>query len=126
MVLHCDELSVVNMTPPNGKERDVELAAVGNAVAEGSDDTFTARAAASATTRRRTCWFCEGDGRTDAELFRQQTPGGAVRRLPDRRICTCARTISPRSTGPARWNSTDPGDRNNKKNGLPLPGVPVR
>ncbi len=129
VVLHCDELSVVDMTPPNGGERDVELAAVGNAVAEGGDDTFTARAARISYDQKKDLLVLEGDGRTDAELFRQQTPGGAVSKAAGQKILYWRKDNFAKIDGARslEFNQT-PGDRlnNNKKNGVPLPGLPVR
>jgi lipopolysaccharide export system protein LptA len=128
MVLHCDELSVVDMAPPNGKERDVELAAVGNAVAEGSDDTFTARAARISYDQKKDLLVLEGDGRTDAELLRQQTPGGLVSKTAGQKILYLRKDNFAKIEGARslEFNQT-PGDRaNSKKTGVPLQDAPVR
>ena len=88
-VLHCDQLSVVNMTPPHSKDaaaRDMEFVAAGNAVAEGGGDVFTARAARITYDQKKQLMILEGDGRTDAELYRQQTPGGAVSKAAAQKI----------------------------------------
>ena len=53
-LLHCDELSADNLAAPASKTPGLEFVAAGNAVLEGGGDQFTARAAASPTTRRKT------------------------------------------------------------------------
>ena len=128
MVLHCDELSVVDMTPPNGKERDVELAAFGNAVAEGNEGMFTARAARISYDQKKDLLVLEGDGRTDAELYRQLIPGGVVSKAAGQKILYLRKDNFAKIEGARslEFNQT-PGDRaNSKKKGVPLPGMPVR
>ena len=89
---------------------------------------FTARAARISYDQKKDLLILEGDGRTDAELYRQLTPGGAVSKAAATEDLLLAQDQSfATSTGPARWSSTrPPATGTNKKNGLPLPGVPVR
>ncbi|MCA9270362.1 MAG: hypothetical protein KDA41_17895, partial [Planctomycetales bacterium] len=61
-----------------------ELQALGNAMVEGK--TFTARAHRLAYAQAKDLLVIEGDGRTDAELFRQAQAGGAAGRAAARKI----------------------------------------
>jgi len=82
VTLDCDELSVVEMTTPAGPSRELE--AVGNTVVEG--DTFTARAARLTYAEAKGMLVLEGNGRADAELFRQQQVGGSTSKAAAQKI----------------------------------------
>ncbi len=84
VVLHCDRLSVNQMDTPVGDRRAIELEAAGNTVVEGN--TFTARAIRMTYTEAKDLLVLEGDGRTDAELFRQQQIGGPTSKAAARKI----------------------------------------
>ena len=73
VVGHCDQLSVVQMLLPVGDRRSIELEALGNAVVEGA--TFTARGNRITYAEAKDLLILEGDGRNNAELFRQLQPG---------------------------------------------------
>ena len=62
----------------------VELQALGNAMVEGK--TFTARAHRIAYAQSKDLLVMEGDGRTDAELYRQTAVGGQTGRASARKI----------------------------------------
>ena len=62
----------------------VELQALGNAMVEGK--TFTARAHRIAYAQSKDLLVMEGDGRTDAELYRQAAVGGQTGRASARKI----------------------------------------
>ena len=61
------------MPLPVGDRRSIELEALGNAVIEGT--TFTARGNRITYTEAKDLLILEGDGRNNAELFRQLQPG---------------------------------------------------
>ena len=87
-VLHCDQLSAVNMTPPHSKDaaqRDMEFVATGNAVAEGAGDLFTARAARITYDQKKQLAILEGDGRTDADSIGSRRPAAPSRRRRPRK-----------------------------------------
>jgi hypothetical protein len=83
-VLRCDQLSVVQMVAPGRAEASVELEAVGNAVVEG--EQYTARAHRITYDQQKDLLVLEGDGRNDAQLFRQTYVGGPVTPASARRI----------------------------------------
>ncbi|MCR4413872.1 MAG: hypothetical protein NUV77_15745 [Thermoguttaceae bacterium] len=83
-VLRCDQLSVVQMVTPGRAEPSVELEAVGNAVVEG--EQYTARAHRITYDQKKDLLVLEGDGRNDAQLFRQTYVGGPVTPASARRI----------------------------------------
>jgi len=73
-VLRCNTLTARQMIAPGGADTAMELEAVGNTSVEGR--TFTARGSRLTYAESKDLLILEGDGRTDAELFRQQTIGG--------------------------------------------------
>ena len=91
IVLHCDNLEVNDMSPVSGSSGgNLELTALDNVIAEGT--SFTARSARLTYTQAKELLILEGDGRSDAELFKQD--GGEGRRprvLPPRRFFTSSR-----------------------------------
>ena len=101
VVVHSDHLTVVDMGPPghpaapagpNGG-RHAELLAAGNAIAEGSTLTdkqtlvsYTARATRMDYSQFKDLVVLEGDGRTDAELFREEHVGSQPAYLAAQKI----------------------------------------
>jgi hypothetical protein len=73
----CDQLTVrqTDAKPMAAapQRRPIELEAIGNAVVQG--DVFTANAHRLTYTEAKDLLTLEGDGRRDAELFRQERPG---------------------------------------------------
>ena len=89
VLLTSDTLQVAEMGSSTSGDQPtslgpVELQALGNATVEGS--TFTARAHRIAYAQAKDMLVMEGDGRTDAELFRQSTAGGQTGRASARKI----------------------------------------
>ena len=82
ITLDCDQLSVVEMTTPAGPSRELE--AVGDVVVEG--ETFTARAARLTYAEAKGMLVLEGNGRADAQLFRQQQVGGPTSKAAAQKI----------------------------------------
>jgi len=78
VTLTCERLSVAEITAIGSPTRQFELNALGNAFVEGQ--TFTARAARISYTQAKDLLIMEGDGRSDAQLWRQASVGGAVSR----------------------------------------------
>ena len=70
VVLHCDNLEVDDMSPVSGSSGgNVEMTALDNVIVEGTN--FTARSARATYTQAKDLMILEGDGRSDAELFKQ-------------------------------------------------------
>ena len=86
VLMSCDQLSVHEMPRADGKDPARELAAEGNTVVEGSRSTFTARAARMTYAEDKDLLILEGDGRSDAQLFRQPRLGGATAKHAARKI----------------------------------------
>ncbi len=84
VVMYCDRLSVNQMAGPQAKGDTLELVAEGNTVVEGSK--FTARAIRMAYAQAKGLLILEGDGRTDAKLFRQQRVGDPSSEFAARKI----------------------------------------
>ena len=82
-VLSCDRLNVAQMAVP-GAEPAMELEATGNIEIEGR--TFMARGARASYAQSKDLLILEGDGRNDAELFRQMTLGGPTNRTSLKKI----------------------------------------
>jgi len=75
VVLHCDNLEVDDMSPVSGSSGgNLELTALDNVIAEGT--TFTSRSARLTYTQAKELLILEGDGRSDAELFKQELGEG--------------------------------------------------
>lgn len=74
VLLSCNQLSVARMPLPTGDGDSTELAAQGNVVVEGQ--AFTARAPRMTYTDAKQLLILEGNGRTSAELYRQEHVGG--------------------------------------------------
>ena len=90
VVVHCDQLSVVQLLLPVGGRRLVELVADGNTVVEGT--TFTARGSRITYSEAKDLLILKGDGRSDAELFQQPQPGAEASAPPLRRSITSTAT----------------------------------
>ncbi len=73
VTLRCDQLSVAEMLLPVGGRRSFEVEALGNAVVESN--TFTALAQRITYDKAKDLLILAGDGRTNAELFRQLQVG---------------------------------------------------
>jgi hypothetical protein len=84
VVMHCDRLSVHEMDTRIGKRGALELEATGNTVVEGM--AFTARAVRLTYAEAKDMLVLEGDGRTDAELYRQKQVGGQTSKATARKI----------------------------------------
>ena len=75
VAIACDVLGVGQAPPLPGLERStLEIAAGGNVLVEG--ETFTARSARLTWSESKDLLVFEGDGRSDAQLFRQLQVGG--------------------------------------------------
>ena len=89
VLLTSDTLQVTEMGGRSDTETGaglgpIELQALGNATVEGQ--AFTARAHRIAYAQAKDLLVMEGDGRTDAELFRQASVGGHTGRASARKI----------------------------------------
>ncbi len=81
-LLTSDQLAVADAAARmSGQEAGIELTALGNATIEG--ETFSARAWRAAYARAKELVILEGDGRTDAELWRKgsTTPDAAAQQI---------------------------------------------
>ena len=97
VVLHCDNLAVDDMSPVSGSSGgNLELTALDNVIAEGTN--FTARCARLTYAQAKELLILEGDGRSDAELFKQEGEGGQA-------IALCRRRRSFTSSRPGRRTS---------------------
>ena len=125
-LLHCDELSADNLAAPASKTPGLEFVAAGNAVLEGSGDQFTARAARITYDQKKDLMILEGDGRTDAELYRQLAPGARASKAAARKIFYWPKTKRSYVDGARTLEfNQSPGERtNNRSKSLPLPGTP--
>jgi hypothetical protein len=85
VLMTCDRLAVVEMAVPGrAEQRSVELEALGNTLVEGK--TFTARAHRLSYAQAKDLIVLEGNGRSDAEIWRQQRVGGPASRAMARKI----------------------------------------
>jgi hypothetical protein len=83
-LLTCDRLTAVEMNMPWAGRRAFELQATGNAVVEGR--SFTARGERISYADAKQLVVLEGDGRSDAELWRQTRVGGPTSHAAARKI----------------------------------------
>ncbi len=82
-VLHSESLEVADMTPVGGSGGNMEFQARDNVIAEGTipsstpgaPTNFTARCARLSYSQAKDQLIFEGDGRSDAELYRQNGEG---------------------------------------------------
>ncbi len=77
--LQCNHLKVNQMPTPAGNNQSIEVVAWENAVVEGG--IFTARAYRVTYAEAKDQLILEGDGRTDAQLFRQTQPGAVASKV---------------------------------------------
>lgn len=85
VVMRCENLAVNEMSPVSGSSGgNLELAALDNVIAEGSN--FTARSARLTYTQAKELLILEGDGRSDAELFKQEREGLQASRFAAQKI----------------------------------------
>jgi hypothetical protein len=74
VAVSCDVLGLAQPPPMPGRERSsIELGAGGNVLVEG--ESFTARSARLSWSEAKDLLVFEGDGRSDAQLFRQLQAG---------------------------------------------------
>ena len=96
----CRRLELVQMSSPTGGDPNVEMEATGNVTIEGKQ--FTARGHRASYSRQKELLILEGDGRTEAELYRQKQIGGALEKFsakkimywPETKACTTSGTQS--------------------------------
>ena len=84
MLLNCEKLTVTEVNWGEKKRGTIEMEALGNTLVEG--DVFTARAHRMAFAQAKDLIVLEGNGRTDAQLWRQTQVGGATSRAAARKI----------------------------------------
>jgi hypothetical protein len=84
VLVRCEQLAVRETTASTGKRKAIELEASGNILAES--EVFTARGLRMTYAEAKDLLVLEGDGRTDAELFRQFQPGAERSRVAARKI----------------------------------------
>ena len=75
VVVSCDALGIGQTAAAAAARPAIELAAAGNVLVEG--EAFTARSARLTWSEAKDLLVFEGDGRSDARLFRQTRPGAA-------------------------------------------------
>jgi hypothetical protein len=85
MLLTCDQLTVSEGPErAKGGRAAMELEAIGNTRTDGQQATgemFTAQAARLSYSEDKGMLILQGDGRSDAQLFRQERPGAEPQRL---------------------------------------------
>lgn len=84
VLLNSDMLQVAQAGQQASGEAAIELQALGNALVEGH--AFTARAHRISYAQAKELLVMEGDGRSDAELFRQDNAGGQSGRAAARKM----------------------------------------
>lgn len=84
MLMNCDRLTVTEMGQNHLAQKVHEMEAAGNARVEGK--TFTATAERMTYTQAKDLIVLEGDGRSDAELWRQSRVGGPTEHAAARKI----------------------------------------
>jgi hypothetical protein len=82
--VNCDQLTVTEMFLPLGGQKSIELEALGNAQAEGT--TFKALGNRITYAKAKDLLILEGDGRSDANLFRQERTGDEPATLSAQKI----------------------------------------
>ncbi len=84
VLMTCDKLTVLEMGTPVAGRRPFELEATGNTLVEGR--TFTARAERISYAEAKQLLVLEGNGRADAEIWRQTRIGGPTSHAAARKI----------------------------------------
>jgi lipopolysaccharide export system protein LptA len=110
VALQCNQLRVNQMALPGGNGQSIEVEALGNAVAEGQNGVYTARAHRVTFSQAKELLILEGDGRTDAELFIQEQPGGPRKNWAAQKIYYWRKTGSVK-TDRMRAIEIDPSKR---------------
>ncbi|MFH1264161.1 MAG: hypothetical protein ABIK89_00430, partial [Planctomycetota bacterium] len=78
VLITCEQLSVAEMRLPTGRDRAMELEALGNVVVKGR--TFTARAPRMTYADAKELLILDGNGHADAELYHQKYVGAPLLR----------------------------------------------
>ena len=98
VVMHCENLAVNDMSLVSGSGgSNLELSALENVIAEGSN--FTARSARLTYTQAKELLILEGDGRSDAELFKQEREGLQASRFAAQKILYFLKTNQVNADG---------------------------
>ncbi len=84
VVMNCNRLSLRQTLRPDGSQHAAEFEAAGNTIVESA--TYTARAIRMTYSEAKDLLVLEGDGRSDAQLFRQQQIGGPLAKAAAQRI----------------------------------------
>jgi hypothetical protein len=84
-LIHCDTLRLAQIGPSQGEQQPFEVTATGNTVVEGGRQ-YTARAHRITYVQAKDLLVLEGNGRSDAQLWRQTTVGGEWARTAGRKI----------------------------------------
>ncbi len=84
LVMNCNRLSVRQVLRPDGSQQTAEFEAAGNTIVESA--VYTARAIRMTYSEAKDLLVLEGDGRSDAQLFRQQQIGGPMAHAAAQRI----------------------------------------
>ncbi|MDY0166206.1 MAG: hypothetical protein RBS80_06655 [Thermoguttaceae bacterium] len=84
IVMNCNRLSLRQTLRPDGSQHTAEFEAAGNTVVESAG--YTARAIRMTYSEAKDLLVLEGDGRSDAQLFRQQQIGGPMAKAAAQRI----------------------------------------
>ena len=106
IVLHCNQLKFNQMPLPTGNG----VEASGNAVVEGGDGVFTARGQRISYAEAKNLLTLDGDGRTNAELFRQLQPGTPYSKTAAQHFQYNLKTkeIKLQNAGPMEFNPGKP------------------
>lgn len=83
-MLRCQRLQLLQMPSPTGGDPNTEMEATGNVSIEGRQ--FTAQGYRASYSREKELIILEGDGRTDAKLYRQEKIGAAPDEISAKKI----------------------------------------
>jgi lipopolysaccharide export system protein LptA len=84
-VLDCDTMQVAQMSPVSGgRSGSMEVAALDNVIVQAA--YYNSRSARATYAQAKDLVILEGDGRSDAELFKQEVPGGPVSRFAAQKL----------------------------------------
>jgi lipopolysaccharide export system protein LptA len=106
ILLHCNQLRFDQLPLPSGDGQSIEVEASGNARVEGGDGVFTARGQSIAYAEAKSLLILKGDGRTNAELYRQIQPGAPFSKTTAQRFQYNFKTgeINLNNAGPMEFN----------------------
>jgi hypothetical protein len=107
--LNCNKLSVAHVAAPTGTARFVELEAVGNTLIE--NQSFNAQAPVVRYAEMKGLLILEGDGFTDASLFRRLHPGNPAQEYHARQIQYWLTTGNVQSEGVSPIQFDQPAKR---------------